>query len=196
MCVCEYIKDKDGLTVNNNKRGISHQSTKVKEKYYKILDTHKAPFASYRQKYKNRWHAGTPTNIEYYLRWYKPNNGSLPYFKDKKGKKIGYGVIVPSATATQATGTASSDKRKIIVDLAKKIVSQHVDQKIATYNQSPRTVNFDKPVIWRGTHYGIKNPIAYDCSSFESCCYLKAGPHSVYDKSCYLGSVVFRATSK
>ena len=88
-CVCEYIKDKYGLTVNSNKRGIAHQSTKVKEKYYAILDTHKAPFASYRQKYKNRWHAGTPTNIEYYLRWYKPYNGSLPYFKDKKGNKIG-----------------------------------------------------------------------------------------------------------
>ena len=197
-CVCEYIKDKYGLTVNSNKRGIAHQSTKVKEKYYAILDTHKAPFASYRQKYKNRWHAGTPTNIEYYLRWYKPNNGSLPYFKDKKGNKIGYGVIVPSSTATQATGTASSDKRKIIVDLAKKIVSQHVDQKIATYNQVPRTVNFDKPVRKRQSKpfYGIKNPIVYDCSSFASCCYLKAGLKSVYDKNCKWGSLVSSATSK
>lgn len=195
-CVCEYIKDKYGLTVNSNKRGIAHQSTKVKEKYYKILDTHKAPFASYRQKYKNRWKAGTPTNIEYYLRWYKPNNGSLPYFKDKKGNKIGYGVIVPSSTAAQATGTASSDKRKIIVDLAKKIVSQHKDQKIATYNQVPRTVNFDKPVRWRGTHYGMKNPIVYDCTSFVSCCYLKAGLNSVYDKRASAGTLVKSATSK
>ena len=195
-CVCEYIKDKYGLKVNSNTRGISHQSTAVKEKYYKILDTYKAPFASYRQKYKNKWHAGTPTNIEYYLRWYKPNNGSLPYFKDKKGNKIGYGVIVPSSTGAQATGTASSDKRKIIVDLAKKIVSQHVDQKIATYNQDPRTVNFDKPRRWTGTHYGIKNPITYDCSSLASCCYLKAGLDSVYAKSCYLGSLVSSATSK
>lgn len=58
-CICEYIKDKYGLTVNSNKRGIVYQSTKVKEKYYAILDTHKAPFASYRQKYKNKW--GAPT---------------------------------------------------------------------------------------------------------------------------------------
>ena len=195
-CVCEYIKDKYGLTVNSNKRGIAHQSTKVKEKYYKILDTHKAPIASYRQKYNNSWKAGTPTNIEYYLRWYKPNNGSLPYFKDKKGNKIGYGVIVPSSTAAQATGTASSDKRKIIVDLAKKIVSQHKDQKIATYNQVPRTVNFDKPVRWRGTHYGMKNPIVYDCTSFVSCCYLKAGLNSVYDKRASAGTLVKSATSK
>ncbi|MGM9543636.1 MAG: phage tail spike protein, partial [Romboutsia timonensis] len=43
-CVCEYIKDKYGYTVNSNKRGIVYQSTKVKNKYYEILDTHKAPF--------------------------------------------------------------------------------------------------------------------------------------------------------
>ena len=197
-CVCEYIKDKYGLTVNSNKRGIASQSTAVKEKYYKVLDTHKAPFASYRQKYKNKWHAGTASNIEYYLRWYKPKNGSLPYFKDKKGKKIGYGVIVPSSTATQATGTASSDKRKIIVDLAKKIVSQHKDQKIATYNQVPRTVNFDKPIrkIQRKPFYGMKNPIVYDCTSFVSCCYLKAGLNSVYDKRASAGTLVKSATSK
>ena len=197
-CVCEYIKDKYGLTVNSNKRGIASQSTAVKEKYYKVLDTHKAPFASYRQKYKNKWHAGTASNIEYYLRWYKPKNGSLPYFKDKKGNKIGYGVIVPSSTATQATGTASSDKRKIIVDLAKKIVSQHKDQKIATYNQVPRTVNFDKPIrkIQRKPFYGMKNPIVYDCTSFVSCCYLKAGLNSVYDKRASAGTLVKSATSK
>ena len=195
-CVCEYIKDKYGLTVNSNKRGIASQSTAVKEKYYKVLDTHKAPFASYRQKYKNKWHAGTATNIEYYLRWYKPKNGSLPYFIDKKGNKLGYGAIVPSATGIQATGTASSDKRKIIVDLAKKIVSQHKDQKIATYNQVPRTVNFDKPVRWSGTHYGMRNPIVYDCSSFVSCCYLKAGLKSVYNRGCYAGSLVAGATAK
>lgn len=195
-CVCEYIKDKYGLTVNSNKRGIAYQSTAVKEKYYKILDTYKAPFASYRQKYKNKWHAGTATNIEYYLRWYKPKNGSLPYFLDKKGNKLGYGANVPSSTGVQATGTAASDKRKIIVDLAKKIVSQHKDQKIATYNQVPRTVNFDKPVRWSGTHYGMKNPIVYDCSSFVSCCYLKAGFNSVYNRGCYAGSLVAGATSK
>ena len=87
-------------------------------------------------------------------------------------------------------------KRKIIVNLAKKIVSQHKDQKIATYNQVPRTVNFDKPVRWRGTHYGMRNPIVYDCTSFVSCCYLKAGLHSVYDKRASAGTLVKSATSK
>ena len=198
-CVCEYIKDKYGYSVNSNKRGISSQSSKVKAKYYEILDTHKAPFASYRQKYKNKWHAGTPTNIEYYLRYYKPNDGNLPYFKDKNGKKIGYGVNTPNgkalAAASEALATATS-KRDTIVKLAKTIVAQHKDQKIATYNQVPRTSNFDKPVRWRGTHYGIKNPIVYDCSSFVSCCYLKAGLTSVYDRGCYAGSLVAGATAK
>ena len=204
-CICEYIKDKYGLTVNSNKRGIGHQSTKVKAKYYDILDTHKAPFASYRQKYKNRWGAGTPTNIELYLRYYKPNKGSLPYFKDKNGKKIGYGVNTPNAsdmsilTSYEATSTAA-DIRDTIVKMAKTIVSQHVDQKIATYNQVPRTVNFDKPVHYRGTRSSFKsvksNPIVYDCSSFASCCYLKAGLKSVYDKGCKAGSLVESATSK
>ena len=204
-CICEYIKDKYGLTVNSNKRGIGHQSTKVKAKYYDILDTHKAPFASYRQKYKNRWHAGTPTNIELYLRYYKPNKGSLPYFKDKNGKKIGYGVNTPNAegmsvlTSYEATSTAT-DVRNTIVKIAKTIVSQHVDQKIATYNQVPRTVNFDKPVHYRSSRSSFKsvksNPIVYDCSSFASCCYLKAGLKSVYNKGCKDGSLVTSATSK
>ena len=204
-CICEYIKDKYGYSVNSNTRGIAHQSTKVKAKYYDVLDTHKAPFASYRKKYKNRWGAGTPTNIELYLRYYKPNKGSLPYFKDKNGKKIGYGVNTPNAegmsvlTSYEATSTAT-DVRNTIVKIAKTIVSQHVDQKIATYNQVPRTVNFDKPVHYRSSRSSFKsvksNPIVYDCSSFASCCYLKAGLKSVYNKGCKDGSLVKSATSK
>ena len=204
-CICEYIKDKYGYSVNSNTRGIAHQSTKVKAKYYDVLDTHKAPFASYRKKYKNRWGAGTPTNIELYLRYYKPNKGSLPYFKDKNGKKIGYGVNTPNAegmsvlTSYEATSTAT-DVRNTIVKIAKTIVSQHVDQKIATYNQVPRTVNFDKPVHYRSSRSSFKsvksNPIVYDCSSFASCCYLKAGLKSVYNKGCKDGSLVTSATSK
>ena len=84
--------------------------------------------------------------------------------------------------------------------MAKIIVSQHVDQKIATYNQVPRTVNFDKPVHYRSSRASFKsvkpNPIVYDCSSFASCCYLKAGLKSVYDKGCKAGSLVESATSK
>ena len=204
-CICEYIKDKYRLTVNSNKRGITYQSSKVKAKYYEVLDTHKAPFASYRQKYKNRWSVGTPTNIELYLRYYKPNKGSLPYFKSKSGKKIGYGVNTPNAegmsvlTSYEATSTAT-DVRNTIVKMAKTIVSQHVDQKIATYNQVPRTVNFDKPVHYRSSRSSFKsvksNPIVYDCSSFASCCYLKAGLKSIYDKGCKAGSLVESATSK
>lgn len=195
-CVCEYIKDKYGYSVNSNKRGIVYQSTKVKEKYYDILDSYKAPFASYRKKYKTKWNAGTPTNIEGYLRYYKPKNGQLPYFLDKKGKKLGYGVILPTKELIEERDDSADEVRDIIVGIAKKIVDQHVKQKIATYDQDHRTVNFDKPKKWPGTHYGIKNPICYDCSSLVSCAYLKAGLKSVYAKSCKGGSLVESATSK
>ena len=194
-CVCEYIKDKYKYSVNSEKRGIAYQSTKVKEKYWEIIDSYKAPFASYRQKYKNKFHAGTVTNIEYYLRYYKPYNSSLPYFKDKNGNKIGYGAIVPSSSLEERESSAS-EVRDTIVGIAKKIVSQHKDQKIATYDQGYRTVNFDKPCKRSGMYYGIKNPICYDCSSLVSCAYLKAGLNSVYAKSCSAGTLVKSATSK
>ena len=198
-CVCEYIKDRYGLTVNSNKKGIVYQSSKVKAKYYEILDTKKAPFASYRQKYKNKFGKGTPTNLELYLRYYKPDNGSLPYFKDKNGKKIGYGVNTPKSGNPPREDTGS-EKRDIIVKMAKTIVSEHVDQKIATYNQVPRTVRHDKPVHYRSSRSSFKsvksNPIVYDCSSFASCCYYEAGLTSVYNKGCKAGSLVESATSK
>lgn len=196
-CVTHYIKDKYGIDYYGGAtyRGLSKQSTAMKNKYYAVLDTYKAPFASYRQKYKNQFGEGTVSNIEYYLRYYKPYNGSLPYFKDKNGNKIGYGAIVPSGAIEDSEPTAT-EIRNTIVEMAKKIVYQHTKEKIATYNQSYRTVNFDKPVRYPGTKSGIKNPICYDCSSLVSCAYLKAGLNSVYNKSCKGGTLVTSATSK
>lgn len=193
-CVCQYIKDKYGYSIVSG-RTISKQSSKVKEKYYAILDTYKAPFASYRKAYVNTWNAGTATNIEYYLRWYKPYNGSLPYFLDKDGNKLGYGAIVPSKSVEDNTATGN-EVRELIVEMAKRIVSDHVDKKKATYNQVPRTIDYTKPKKWSGTHYGIKNPVVYDCSSFVSCCYLHAGLNSVYNGGCYAGTLVTGATKK
>lgn len=194
-CCCEYIKDKYGYTVNSNTRSLSKQSTKVRTKFYEIMDTYQAPFASYRKKYKAKWGGGTVTNIEYYLRYYKPYKGSLPYFKDKKGNKIGYGVIVPSESIEENEDTGS-EKRDEICKLAIKIVEQHTKQKIATYCQNPRTVDFTKPKKYYGTKSGIKNPIVYDCSSLASCCYLNVGLSSIYNKSCAAGTLVSSATSK
>lgn len=196
-CVTHYIHDKYGyaLAGTSKTRSLSKQSSKVKAKYYEILDTHKAPFASYRKKYKAEFGEGTISNIEGYLQYYKPYKGSLPYFKDKKGRKIGYGVVVPSQPKKEKE-PSGSDKRKIIVKIAKEIVSQHVDDRIATYDQDHRTVNFDRPHRWSGLHYGIRNAICYDCSSLVSCAYLKAGLKSVYAKSCKWGSLVSSATSK
>lgn len=195
-CVCQYIKDKYGYDLySNTYRGLTKHSTKVKETYYAILDTYKAPFASYRKRYVSTFGEGTATNIEYYLRYYKPINGQLPYFLDKNGNKIGYGAITPSSSIQNNEATGSQVRAKIVA-MAKRIVSDHIDEKKATYNQVPRTVRYDQPKVWSGTHYGIKNPVAYDCSSFVSCCYYDAGLASVYNKSCSAGTLVSGATSK
>ena len=193
-CVCQYIKDKYGYSIVSG-RSLSKQSTQVKEAYYQILDTYKAPFASYRQKYKDTFGEGTVQNIEYVLRYYAPYEGSLPYFKDKNGNKIGYGAIVPSSSI-EVNELSGTDVRNKIVAMAKQIVGDHVDRKMATYDQTYRTVNYNKPVKRSGTFYGITNPTCYDCSSFVSCCYLNAGLDSVYNKTCSGGTLVSSAVSK
>lgn len=196
-CVCHYIKDKYGYELygGDSYRGIKNQSTKVKDKYYDILDSHKAPFASYRQKYRNYFGESTVTNIEGYLRYYKPYKGSLPYFKDKDGNKIGYGAVVPSGGIEEQETTGKKVRDKI-VSMAKTIVNDHIKRKKATYNQDPRTVRYDKPKTYKGTIRGIKNPVCYDCSSFVSCCYYAAGLDSVYNASCAAGTLVGGATEK
>ena len=197
-CVTHYIKDKYGIDYYGGYSyiGLSKQSSKMKEKYYEVLESHKAPFAAYRKKYRAQFNQASSTYLENCLKWYKPIDGQLPYFLDKKGNKLGYGVNTPSKSIEVNNEQTGSEVRDKIVKMAKQIVSDHVDEKKATYNQSPRTVRYDKPQIWSGTHYGIKNPVAYDCSSLVSCSYYAAGLTSVYNKSCSAGTLVKSATSK
>ena len=67
-----------------------------------------APWKNYRKKYKQVTGWGTPTNIEWYLRWYKVVDGQLPYCIDSKGKKRGYGAIKPGTSNKSAEATAVS----------------------------------------------------------------------------------------
>lgn len=90
---------------------------------------------------------------------------------------------------------SGSEIREIIVDTAKAICKQHTD-KLATYDQTYRTVNFRKPRKHPGTFYGLSNPICYDCSSLVSCAYLEAGLESAYSASCYYGTLVANTTKK
>jgi len=192
--VSKYVCDKYGYTFKDSYY-LSDQSNETRLKVYEELDSRKFDFAAYRQVLKDTKGLGTPNNVELYLCWYKIENGQLPYYKDAQGNKLGYGVGV---STPKGTGQASaSDIRNIIVDTAKAIVQQHTD-KLATYDQSYRTWNFKKPNKRKGTFYGIKNPICYDCSSMVTCCYGEAGLTSIFhdDSLCAAGTLVDYATRK
>lgn len=192
--VSKYVCDKYGYTFVDSYY-LSSQSNETKLKVYEELDSGKFDFAAYRQKLKDQKGLGTPNNVELYLCWYKVVNGQLPYYMDAQGNKLGYGV---GTSTPKAKGqTSASDIRQIIVDTAKAIVQQHTD-KLATYDQSYRTWNFKKPNKRKGTFYGIKNPICYDCSSLVTCCYGEAGLKSIFhsDSLCAAGTLVDYATRK
>lgn len=195
--VCKYVANKNNLTFVD-KFGYTAQSSKVQELYFKELETLKARWANLRKTYVSQKKMGTATNIEYYLRWYKSIDGQLPYVIDEKGNKKGYGAKKSTTTTTSnnttiKTGVATTLRNKIVAK-AKEIVNLHVKYKTATYNQVPRTIDDSKRIKWMGTHYGIKNPYVYDCSSFVSCCYKAAGLTSVYNKSCSAGTLISSAT--
>ena len=73
-----------------------------------------APWKNYRKKYKQVTGWGTPTNIEWYLRWYKVVDGQLPYCIDEKGRKRGYGAVKPGTSNKSAEATAVSTESVII----------------------------------------------------------------------------------
>ena len=196
-CICKYVANKNNLTFVDSTL-LSKQSSKVKDLYYKELDNMKCNWSNLRKTYVSQKRAGTATNIEYYLRWYRSIDGQLPYTLDSKGNKKGYGANKSTTTTTSnnttiKTGVATTLRNKIVAK-AKEIVNLHVKYKTATYNQVPRTYDDSKRIKWMGTHYGIKNPYVYDCSSFVSCCYKAAGLTSVYNKGCYAGNLVSGAT--
>lgn len=193
--ISKYVCDTYNYTFVDS-YSLSKQSNAVQAKVYEELDSLKFNFAAYRQVLKDTKGLGTPTNVEGYLKWYKIIDGQLPYYKDKNGNKLGYGV--GKSTPKSSAQLNATDTRNKIVETAKAIVSQHVDQKIATYDQAYRTWNFKKPNRRSGYYYGIKNPICYDCSSFVSCCYGEAGLTSVFhaDSTCSGGTLVKYATAK
>lgn len=110
--VMHYIRDRYKLSIYVSPSGKSSllykQSAAVKKKYWEVIDTMQAPWKDYRKKYKQVTGWGTPTNIEWYLRWYKVVDGQLPYCIDSKGKKRGYGAIKPGTSNKSAEATAVS----------------------------------------------------------------------------------------
>lgn len=107
LLICRYVAMKNGLSWVN-KYGYTVQSSKVQSLYFKELEKGTAAWAGGRKWYVENKHAGTATNIECYLRWYKVVDGQLPYCIDEKGKKRGYGAIKPGTTNKSAEATAVS----------------------------------------------------------------------------------------
>lgn len=110
--VMHYIRDRYNMKIYVSPNGKSallyKQSAAVKKKYWEVIDTMQAPWKNYRKNYKQVTGWGTPTNIEWYLRWYKVIDGQLPYCIDSKGKKKGYGAVKPATSNKSATATAVS----------------------------------------------------------------------------------------
>lgn len=107
LLICRYVAMKNGLSWVN-KYGYTVQSSKVQSLYFKELEKGTAAWAGGRKWYVENKHAGTATNIECYLRWYKVVDGQLPYCIDEKGKKRGYGAIKPGTSNKSAKATAVS----------------------------------------------------------------------------------------
>lgn len=207
--VSKYVCDTYGYTFVN-KNSINAQSKAARNKIYEVLEDGGFEFADWRQKYINNGGSGTVKNVEGYLKWYKIENGTLPYTYDLKGNKFGYGY--GKGTASITNNTELTTTRNKIIDKAKEIVQLHKDGK-ASYSQYPRTIDDTKrQYIAKGTYVKLssskwgyagstyngistsvnngKGVIGYDCSSFVSCCYLYAGLKSMYNGNCSAGSIM------
>ncbi len=212
LLICRYVAMKNGLNWVN-KFGYTVQSAKVQELYFKQLEDPKAPWADGRKWYVQNKRAGTATNIEYYLRWYKIQDGQLPYVIDDSGKKRGYGA---NFTSTPSPPTDNPDDPKppdnttpnpgVATDIRKKICAKsleitelHQKYKKATYCGSYAIYDDNKRYKAPGTINGIKNPYCYVCSSLSSCAYKYAGLSSVVGAAhanCNQGTLVKGATAK
>ena len=212
--VSKYVCDTYGYTFVN-KNSITAQSPQAQKKVYEVLENGGFEFADWRKKYIANGGGGTVNNVEGYVAWYKIENNQLPYTYDLNGNKFGYGVSDTKITTTipVSTSTELTTTRNKIITKAKEIVQLHIDKK-ASYSQVPRTIDDTKrkyikkgsyvKVNSRGkyetigsSYFGIptsandgKGVIAYDCSSFTSCCYLAAGLKSMYNGNCSGGSIM------
>ena len=212
LVICRYVAMKNGLSWVN-KYGYTVQSAAVQKLYFQQLEDPKAPWADGRKWYKQNKKAGTDWYIEGVLRYYKMENGQLPYVIDDSGKKRGYGANFTSTPITnpvqpdipkQPDNTTTNpgvatDIRKKICAKALEITELHQKYKKATYNGSYAIYDDSKryraPITWKG----IYRPYCYVCSSLSSCAYKYAGLSSVVGwnhANCNQGTLVKSATAK
>ena len=194
LLICRYVAMKNGLSWVN-KYGYTVQSSKVQSLYFKELEKGTAAWAGGRTWYVENKHAGTATNIEGYLRWYKVIDGQLPYCIDEKGKKRGYGAIKPgtsnkSAEAT-AVSTESAMSRAASVKNAPtwKIEGNTTNKKGVAENVRKKIVNKAKEICElhqkykKATYYG--GSCIYDDSKRHR---VKGTIHGIKNPYCYVCS--------
>ena len=197
--VMHYIRDRYKLSIYVSPSGKSSllykQSAAVKKKYWEVIDTMQAPWKDYRKKYKQVTGWGTPTNIEWYLRWYKVVDGQLPYCIDNKGRKRGYGAVKPgtsnkSAEAT-AVSTESSMTRAASVKNAPtwKISGNTTTKKGVAENVRKKIVNKAREICELHQKYKKATYYAGACIYDDSKRYRVSGTiHGIKNPYCYVCS--------
>lgn len=194
LLICRYVAMKNGLSWVN-KYGYTVQSSKVQSLYFKELEKGTAAWAGGRKWYVENKHAGTATNIECYLRWYKVVDGQLPYCIDEKGKKRGYGAIKPgtsnkSAEAT-AVSTESSMTRAASVKNAPtwKIEGNTTNKKGVAENVRKKIVNKAREICDLHQKYKKATYYAGACIYDDSKRYRVSGTiHGIKNPYCYVCS--------
>lgn len=221
-CICRYEANKHNIKFVD-KYGYKCQSSTLQKYYFEDLSTYQCPWSNQRKVFKSMKGLGTPTNIEYYLRWYKSINGQLPYVVDSKGNKVGYGVsgtatsisttpatttltnvsntldtTITTTNTTTTSGIATTIRNKIVAK-GKEIAELHQKYKKATYCGSYAIYDDSKRYRAPGTINGVSRPYCYVCSSLTSCAYKYAGLTSIVGVShanCNGGTLVKSATAK
>lgn len=137
----------------------------------------------------------TYTSLDFYFENFNLNRTGYEYDNGIKGNigiatgnggSGGYGSN--SGDISDSINGDGAKIRSSITEMALTIVQEHKDKK-ACYSRSPRTIDHDKPQRLSGTHFGMLNPIGYDCTGFVSCCYKAAGINYFYGGQTGQGSV-------
>lgn len=197
--VMHYIRDRYKLSIYVSPSGKSSllykQSAAVKKKYWEVIDTMQAPWKDYRKKYKQVTGWGTPTNIEWYLRWYKVVDGQLPYCIDSKGRKRGYGAIKPGTSNKSAEATAVSTEsamtRAASVKSAPtwKIEGNTTNKKGVAENVRKKIVNKAKEICELHQKYKKATYYAGSCIYDDSKRHRVSGTiHGIKNPYCYVCS--------
>lgn len=194
LLICRYVAMKNGLSWVN-KYGYTVQSSKVQSLYFKELEKGTAAWADGRKWYVANKHAGTATNIEWYLRWYKVVDGQLPYCIDSKGKKRGYGAVKPATSNKSAEATAVSTEsamtRAASVKSAPtwKIEGNTTNKKGVAENVRKKIVNKAKEICELHQKYKKATYYAGSCIYDDSKRHRVSGTiHGIKNPYCYVCS--------